>query len=752
VRTIRNALRVTARARGVTTLSVAAAALLGAALAVALLLDPGGEPAARAGEGPGTDAATRVATGEAPTATPASPAATAPAPSLPPSSLAEASRLLREGEFEASVRAFQAVSAHAAGAERAAALTGEANARLELGERDAALGALRRAVQAAPAGSLEGVRARYLLGRALNDADAFAEARAVLEPASGLGPLAAYVAYESDRAAAGERDRAAATVAFETAAGPGVPLSLRASALRALADLATSPAARVDALERERAVRETSALLSLLATAQAEAGDATGANATLHLLIARYPASAGALEAVRKLGLGGSKVDSGEAGLVYYRHGQLAEARKTLEAGVGEAGIPDAAMGWRWYYLGATYEDLGLAKEAVAAYDRAASLADDAVRHRARYWAARVTEGMDDARGASTRYRTVVAGGPGEFAAESGFRAGFVLLAAGDPVGAIAAWAETGTAGGARALYWKGRAFAALGRTAEARAAWEGARLAEPGGLYALESARELGVGGLPSVAYRPLPSDTAVDWAAVERWLTEQAGARTAELDTSVARELAAAGLHAEAQTVLLESATSPWGTFDAMRAARELGLPAAGVLLAFRLGGRYDDPGGVLARLEYPLAFTATLDAEARSRGIDPLFLAALIRQESLWDEKAGSTAGALGLTQVIPPTGEAIARELGVGGFRAEDLFRPAVALRFGAYYIAGQIARFGSAWAGLAAYNAGPGPAARWGAAAGGASAADYIEAVEYRETYGYVALVLDHYARYTAAYR
>ncbi|MFN8507935.1 MAG: lytic transglycosylase domain-containing protein [Dehalococcoidia bacterium] len=739
------------RARRVTTLFVAAAGLLGVALVVALTLGRGDEPPARAGEGPGPAVLTPTATIETVTVTAtATPVMTAQAG--PPPSLTEAARLLREGDFEASVRAFQAVSAQAAGVERAAALTGEANARLELGDREAALAALRSAVDAAPLPSLEGVRARYLLGRALNESKAFVEARTVLEPAKGMEPLAAYVAYEAGKAAIGAGDRESAAAAFELAARPDVSISLRTTALRALADLAPNPAAKVAGLERERAVRETSGLLTLLATARAEAGDARGAEAVLRLLIARYPASVGALEAVRKLGVAGMAVDAGEAGLVYYRHGQLADARKALEAGVTESGVADDVMGWRWYYLGATYEDLGLAKEAVAAYDRAASLADAAFRHRARYWAARVTEGMDDARGASARYRGVVSGGAGEFAAESAFRAGFVLLDGGDAEGAIAAWSETGTTGGARALYWKGRAFATLGRTAEARAAWESARAAEPGGLYALESARELGLGGLPAVTYRPLPVDTGVDWVAVERWLTSAAGARAAETDTSVAQELVAAGLHDEAQTVLLELGTTPWAMFDAMRAARELGLPAAGVLLAFRLGGRYADPDGVLARLEYPLAFTSTLDAEARVRGIDPLFLAALIRQESLWDEKAGSTAGALGLTQVIPPTGEAIARELGVTGFKAEDLFRPSVALRFGAYYIAGQIARFGSPWAGLAAYNAGPGPAARWGAAAGGKTAAEYIEAVDYSETHGYVALVLDHYARYVAAYR
>ena len=755
--TIRNALRVTGRPRGVKALSFAvlAAALLGAGAFAVVLVASSGETPARAGDGgpaetiPAATAATSPA--GTPTSVPRTPTATVPAG--PPPSLEEAHRLLREGEFVPAAAAFQAAAAVAGGAARAAALTGEANAWTELGENAKAADSLRAAVGAAPAGSAEAVRARYLLGRQLVTARDFTGARDVLAPVlSAASPLSPYVAFEYGRALEGAGDTASAALAYERAATASAPVALRVSALRALAGIAAGPVAKVTAYERERAVRETAGLLSLLATAQAEAGDEVASHTTLRVLAARYPGSAAALESVRKLRLADAALDAGEEGLVFYRHGRLADARRVLEGAGGEAGIPADALGVRWYYLGATYEDLDLRREAVAAYDQAATLANAAFRHRARYWAARVTESMDDAPGASARYRGVVAAGGGEFAAESAFRAGYVLLAAGDAPGAIAAWSETGSAGGARALYWKGRALNLIGRATEARAAWEEARRIDPMSLYAHESARELGTGGLPATAYRPLPADTAIDWDAIERWLTTAAGARTGTLDVAIARELAAAGLHADAEDALLDAATTPWEQFDAMRAARDMGLPAPAVQLAFRLAGRYPDPDGVLTRIEYPLAFVRTLDAEARARNLDPLFLAALIRQESLWDEKAGSTAGALGLTQVIPPTGQAIAGELGVSAFRAEDLFRPSVALRFGAYYIAAQIAKYGTPWAALSAYNAGPGAADRWTRAAGRAAAADYIEAVDYSETHAYVAYVLNHYARYTAEYR
>jgi soluble lytic murein transglycosylase len=155
-------------------------------------------------------------------------------------------------------------------------------------------------------------------------------------------------------------------------------------------------------------------------------------------------------------------------------------------------------------------------------------------------------------------------------------------------------------------------------------------------------------------------------------------------------------------------------------------------------------------LMRLAYPLDYVTLLDSEAESYGIDPLFFAALIRQESFWDADAGSIAGALGLTQVIPPTGEAIAQSLGVE-FAPSDLFRPAVSLRFGANYISGQLRAFGNPYHALAAYNAGPGNAERWANLAGSAPA-DFAEAVDFAETQGYVISVMEHYAHYQAAYR
>ena len=115
--------------------------------------------------------------------------------------------------------------------------------------------------------------------------------------------------------------------------------------------------------------------------------------------------------------------------------------------------------------------------------------------------------------------------------------------------------------------------------------------------------------------------------------------------------------------------------------------GLAARG---ASRLAGLW--PNGsirtappAVQRLSYPLAYADLLSVEAGARSLDPLLLAALIRQESLFEPAAESYAGARGLGQVMPATGEGIARSLNMADFVLDDLYRPWVSVRFGAYYL-------------------------------------------------------------------
>jgi soluble lytic murein transglycosylase len=178
--------------------------------------------------------------------------------------------------------------------------------------------------------------------------------------------------------------------------------------------------------------------------------------------------------------------------------------------------------------------------------------------------------------------------------------------------------------------------------------------------------------------------------------------------------------------------------------RAASRLldGLPQSAVDAA---------PAGLL-RLAYPVDYASLVQSTAEQTDAPPLLLLALIRQESFFDPRAGSIAGALGLTQVIPSTAEEIAADLGVEGeFSNQDLFRPAVNILFGGHYLSEQLDSFdGRVAPALAAYNAGPGNAGRWLEDAGDDEDL-FLEEIPFDQTRAYVKVVTENLNVYQALY-
>jgi soluble lytic murein transglycosylase len=153
----------------------------------------------------------------------------------------------------------------------------------------------------------------------------------------------------------------------------------------------------------------------------------------------------------------------------------------------------------------------------------------------------------------------------------------------------------------------------------------------------------------------------------------------------------------------------------------------------------------------LLYPKAFDRHVARAAVEFSTSPALILAVMREESHFDQAAVSWAGALGLMQIMPSTGQALALELGVP-FSRNDLFDPATNIRFGACYLKQVLARFdGKApWA-LASYNAGPGNAERWSASLGRGSNAHLVEAITFPETRAYVLRVLDSWMIYRWLY-
>jgi soluble lytic murein transglycosylase len=146
----------------------------------------------------------------------------------------------------------------------------------------------------------------------------------------------------------------------------------------------------------------------------------------------------------------------------------------------------------------------------------------------------------------------------------------------------------------------------------------------------------------------------------------------------------------------------------------------------------------------LRFPLAFEAPVTAQARERQLDRAVVFGLIRRESAFDPAAKSPVGALGLMQIMPATGQTIARQLNEPWRAERSLLDPNVNIRYGTAYFRALADRFGGNLAMAAAgYNAGPGRAERWRPVARPIPADIWIETIPFNETRQYVAAVLSY---------
>ena len=429
------------------------------------------------------------------------------------------------------------------------------------------------------------------------------------------------------------------------------------------------------------------------------------------------------------------------------------------------------------YYLGALDERANDDPTAIIDYaqsyalDPASSVADDAL-----WWRGRLLEAAGRFDEAGQSYATLTASFPAStWYGDAAFRRGFVKYKANAKGAAAQTWADVAaTASGddeQRARFWRGKALKEAGDN-------EGDMVLQTlvddhgatGDYYALRA--EVLLGDNDESDKDPDFDQGDVDWDKIASFVRDVTGNDAAAAPSPrddprwrVATELATVGLGAQSDALflsMLEDADAA-GVFAITRALYEDGRTPLAARAAVRLKAMLEAvpqtspphatiPPLDLERVAYPAAFSDLVSDAASKEGMSPLLLLSLVRQESFYDPDAGSGAGALGLTQVVPSTGESIATALGVTDFAADDLFRPKVSLRFGAHYLAEQLSEFnGDAYHALAAYNGGPG-AANDAIDAGGESDEDvFIEDLEFDESQRYVRLVMQNLARYRQLY-
>lgn len=147
------------------------------------------------------------------------------------------------------------------------------------------------------------------------------------------------------------------------------------------------------------------------------------------------------------------------------------------------------------------------------------------------------------------------------------------------------------------------------------------------------------------------------------------------------------------------------------------------------------------------YPYRFVEYVQQQSPEVETDPFLVAAVAREESAFDSKAVSRVGALGLMQIMPYTGEWVAKEVGLEDFHPDLLLDEATNLHLGAWYLGHLIDQFnGNVVLAVASYNAGPDAVGRW-AEKGVGNLDEFIESIPYHETRYFTKRVMRSYHEY-----
>lgn len=333
--------------------------------------------------------------------------------------------------------------------------------------------------------------------------------------------------------------------------------------------------------------------------------------------------------------------------------------------------------------------------------------------------------------------------------------------------------ANTGTGENkALAFLWLGRLYRDQGLNDLAQQSFMGASQADPGGYYSLR-AQDILAGKepfTPPASYQ-FTFDDAQEIADAEDWLRTTFGlqqegllyplSQALETDPHMirGRELWSLAAYDDArdefETLRENHEGDPLATYQLAHYFAQIGLyrtsiEAAAVLL-INAGVDTLSAPRYIARLRYPIHYADLVLPAAEKYDLDPLIVFSLIRQESLFQSFATSTAAAQGLMQIIPDTGAWVAEQLGWPNYTNNDVYRPYVNVEFGTYYLDWTLGVVENLpYAALAGYNGGPGNAQEWLSIAG-ADLDRFVQTIGFDETRTYVTRIYEQYDIYRALY-
>jgi soluble lytic murein transglycosylase len=381
--------------------------------------------------------------------------------------------------------------------------------------------------------------------------------------------------------------------------------------------------------------------------------------------------------------------------------------------------------------------------------------------------AAQILRQQGDVDAALTLYDQLATQYAGTEQAQQGLQEAAPIARASDPARAAEFFGRVGTS---RGFLEQGDILQEIGDTAGAQQAWRRATAAEPGTFFAMRACELLNNRApfTASTTLEILPI-TDADRAAAEQWVAQTFGlenvsaALPPELESNPilrrGTELWSVGLwdeaRAEFDALHKQMRNNPAALLQLAFYYQSIPVYRSSVYAATRLAFLSEVPFTQIPRailqLAYPYYYGDLITAATQQYGLDPLLLAALIRQETSFDATATSFADARGLLQFVPATAQDVADRLGQTDYTENDLFRPMVSVPFGAYYLSSmRDFQDGSIPGALLSYNAGPGAALSWLTEAG-ADLERLYDTIDFAETRLYLEIIYENYTVYQHLY-
>ena len=287
------------------------------------------------------------------------------------------------------------------------------------------------------------------------------------------------------------------------------------------------------------------------------------------------------------------------------------------------------------------------------------------------------------------------------------------------------------------AQYWAGRSYAALGDKVRSKARWRSIIATDPLSYYAVLAAKRLDT-------ILVAPDRSPANYAripAVDSALNRVVALKDVGMDVEAGFENDRLFRDALANpTRMIATAHALAGGDQASR--------------SIALGRRALDEVGHSPenyRLYFPVLERETLVSSSKENGLDPVLVAALIRQESNFNPQATSPAGARGLMQLMPDVGKGLAASKGIGPWDPVMLYDPAINIKLGTAHLTGLVRKYPEVVKVLAAYNAGESRVEKWSTKAGANDPEVFTERIPFVETRDYVRIILRNRAYYQALY-